>query len=257
MCSSVSVVFFMSYNRNTFIPFIVIYHPLIQANNTLTTGQSDKMQKKQTDFDNWVKEVTMTWKHVESLKGKQTRRNLGILRIIFEAYYSLSMWELALEYLKLTQPDFNSWHNDRVFHERQKENAQMSRRLKFLLEKEYVRKEGAQYRLGFKGFLLMLILDPKLAAEKGRYCEEDVISDIGQDNLPTIDFPEDPFSNEDFVANATRFMEVLKDEAMAAGVSAAMKRKLFGWKVNLDEISSRELIGLFLSQTKRGLKNQV
>jgi hypothetical protein len=214
----------------------------------LTISKVIKMQKKQTNFEIWVKEVTQTWKHIDSLKGKQAKRNLGILRIILESYHTLSMWDLALEYLKLTQPKFNIWEPQTVFYQRQKENAQMSRRLKFLLEKGYVRKEGSQYRLDFKGFFLLLILDPKLVREKGKYCMDDIMEDVGKDNLDSLDLSSllQSGSKSDSWSKATSFADIFRDDAMAAAFSTFMKRRLFGWKVNLDEISKEGLVSVMM-----------
>jgi hypothetical protein len=211
------------------------------------------MLKKQTNFDSWVKEVTATWKHVDSLKGKQAKRNLGVLRILLESNCTLSMWELSLEYLKLTQPDFNSWTRDRVFHERQKENAQMSRRLKFLVEKQYVRKEESQYRPSFKALFLIMLLDPQMLADwKLNYYEPDIEEDLGED-MNKFGVPEDWSSNEDFKNHMKGLTSIFKDPAQGAALSAFFKRRLYGWKVNLDEISTKELIGLLMSQYDKHL----
>jgi hypothetical protein len=191
------------------------------------------MLKKQTDFDKWVQKVKATWKHVESLKGKQAKRNLGVLTIILEAPDSgISMWDIALEYLKLTQPTFNSWSRDRVFHERQKENAQMSRRLRFLADKKYVRKIGSKYTLTAKGIFSIMFFNTKLAIEK-----------------VYGDYKSDPMLLED--PERMAIFSFFTNEDRAAAFSTFIKRRLLKYKVNLDEISPEDLVDFIqLDKTK-------
>jgi hypothetical protein len=183
-----------------------------------------KTLKKQADFDTWVKEVTETWKHIDSLKGKQAKRNLGVLRIILEAPdEGISMWDIALEYLKLTQSNFNSWSRDTVFHERQKENAQMSRRLKFLVNKKYIIKMGTRYTLSIKGVYSLYFFDPKLSIEKG----------LGD------------YKNDPMFAKDPEFLETLTfytNPDRAAAFSTFVKRRLLKYKINLDDISPEALV---------------
>lgn len=210
------------------------------------------MQKKETLFQEWVKEITSSWKHVPSLKGKQAERYLGTLKILVEAKTMLSTWDLALEYLRLTRPKLWSvpeeYRANGIKVARQVENSQMNRSLKFLSEKHYVVKEDTQYRLSFKGFFLLLILDPTEVTERGKFNVDCLKEDLGKDNVDKIvEFGIEPTEEFGKTESVVQFVGSLKDRASADALSAFYKRKLFGWKVNLDDISPSDLANLIIS----------
>jgi hypothetical protein len=198
------------------------------------------MLKKQADFDNWVKKITQTWRqNADSLKGKQAKRNLGALAIILEAtefiggpFSGISTWDVALKYLKLTQPTFNSWSSDRVFHERQKENAQMNRRLRFLADKRYIIKNGSKYKISGKGMLVWFFFDIKFVAEA-------VYGDYRND--PEV--AKDP--------ELLRIISFFTQEDRCEAFSTFIKLRLQKYAVNLDDISPEALVEFLISDVKR------
>jgi hypothetical protein len=204
------------------------------------------MRRKQTEFEAWANEVTAQFKYVPSMKGKHVKRNLAIMRFIATEKKPLSAWDLAFEYLRLTQPQLwqtpPEYRDATIYHERQKENSQMQRRLKFLLNKKYVKKLGSVYRLTAKGVFLLFVLDPSVAVD---FTDSSVLEDLG-DTLKYRQLVDDTAGKYSLEQRQV-FLGTLKDKDMAAGFSFMLKRKLFAWKINLDEIDSKELFNVLFS----------
>lgn len=208
------------------------------------------MQKKGTKIEMWAREKAAEWKHIPSLKGKQAIRNLIILRIIGEKGHPISAWNIALEYLQRTNPKFNDWTADTIYHNRQKENVKVNRRLNFLKEKKYVKKQGSLYNWTSKAFFLMFILDCSIVP-------------IHTDQSLWEDLEENSEKYYSFTAEATSkltdehkkmILKGLKDPAQAVAISAYWKKKLNSFKINLDEIEPKELFKLLFSKFPKPMK---
>ncbi|RLI82364.1 hypothetical protein DRP04_04135 [Archaeoglobales archaeon] len=207
------------------------------------------MQKKQTNFKRWVEEVRRDWKHIPSLKGKQASRNLAILKLL--AIKPMSCWDLALEYLKLTEPDFAYWNPDTVFHRRQVENAKIYRRLQFLVEKEYVRKLGPIYKLTAKGLFFIFALYPPIIENMSFERLNETLNEYKIENAEKVktmlSSPECQLTHEKLEA----LRSSLKDPIVWKTLSYFTKQFLLRYKINLDELSEKDFINVIFEKLEK------
>lgn len=167
------------------------------------------MQEKTTPFQKWYEKHIQECRHIPTFTGKKARNNLFVIYALAckgEASYA-SCWDLALEYVRQTEPNFNNLMPDTVYRKRLAANATLNRSLLTLQLKGYVSKEGTLYKLTKKGVFLVIMLDPNLLMEK----------------VPELAF----------------------DEPISEFVRGALTSLFHSWKVNLDEISEDDLIQLF------------
>jgi len=164
------------------------------------------MQEKTTPFQKWYQKHIQECRHIPTFTGKKAKNNLfAIYALASEG--DASCWDLALEYVRQTEPNFNNLTPDTVYRKRLVANATLNRSLLTLQLKGYVSKEGTLYKLTKKGTLLVIMLDPSLLMKNA---------------------PEEEF-----------------DELTSELVKGILTSLFHYWKVNLDEISEDDLKQLF------------
>lgn len=205
------------------------------------------MQNKRSNFKAWVEKVKAEWKHVPSLKGKQAERNLGILRLL-TVKKPMSAWDLALEYLKLTNEDFQFWNKDKIYHQRQIENAKMNRRLKSLVKNQYVRKLDSIYNLTAKGFFSLMAFDPTICRLMPNYRFNETLTEINLEKPSFLN--ERDLSQQEVQSLKSAFQNQIANETL----SFLIKRVLIAWKINLDDVEERELFHLIFRGLERRIK---
>lgn len=207
------------------------------------------MRGKVSKLEELKNRVSTEWKHIPSLQGKKALRNLFILRQLAIAKSSgLSAWDLALEYLRQTNPNFPFWTEDTVYHERQKENAAMNRRLKFLMEKHYLVKVNSIYMLSPKGFFLIMAVDPSIITLIPNQRFNQVLAEI---NIDKPNFIEDGNLTEEEIASITSsFQDQFKNENLSIVIARLIKK----WKINMDEIDNEEFVKFLLTQVSNQLR---
>lgn len=195
------------------------------------------------------------YNHIPSLKGKRAKRNIFIL-FSLAANGEQSCWDLALDYIKTFRAqDYNRWCKDPhfkaiLYHEQQKENGKLYRLLAYLLRKQYVEKKGSKYSLTLKGYLFAFVLFPETL--KNRIPEILKISDNEiQALLEKVYFPLIPNSNA--LNRFRKFLSNLQEEHLAleffnSAVKATIQHIILDYKINLDEISEKELMNLLYSE---------
>lgn len=165
---------------------------------------------EKTPFQKWFEEHKEECRHIPTFSGKKARDNLFIIYALSSGN-EMSCWELSLEYLKQTVPNFNKLNPDTIYRKRLSVNATLYRSLLTLQLKGYVEKEGTRYRLTTKGRFMILILDPGLVVKS---------------------LPEEERDEFNHLLGLDIFRNILKT--------------IFThWKVNMDEISSDDLFELY------------
>jgi hypothetical protein len=210
------------------------------------------MTQDENSLKEWAKRVRTEWKHVPSLKGKGGDTNLIIVRMLAVSKTPKSAWDLALEYLKRTESKFGFWDENKVYHERQKQNSKMNRRLSFLAQRKYVKKIGSLYTLTLKGAYLITSVEPKiLAVMPEAALNQEVVDTEGLEpdwnQVPTkVRELLGPPSIETVKAvGAQLASNKLKNELHAI----TAKKILLSLKINLDEIEPKELFALLSSRS--------
>jgi hypothetical protein len=160
------------------------------------------VQKKTTPFQKWYEKRIQECRHIPTFTGKKARNNLFVIYAL-ACKGDASCWDLALEYVRQTEPNFNNLTPDTVYRKRLVANATLNRSLLTLQLKGYVSKEGTLYKLTKKGDFLVIMLDPSLLMEK--------------------------------------VLEEAFDELTSELVRAFFTSLFHYWKVNLDEISEDDL----------------
>lgn len=213
------------------------------------------------DFDKWVEQVRIEWKHIPSLKGKQTKKHLFILRTL--TIRDMSCWDLAKAYLEETEPSWSQWIPDTQYHKRQNQNSKMNKRLNFLENKKYVHKIGSLYRLTAKGFFLMLALDPTIIASMSR---TRLNESFGSDYIPEehenfvighgklFAHNGQILTEHEFENLKTILYPLFQDPLQRKVLSYAVKQALISWKVNLDEMTDEEFMRTVVLNMKRKIE---
>lgn len=204
------------------------------------------------NFEQILKRCKSEYSHILSLKGKNAPRIVFILCWL-AAKGEQSCWDLALEYIKTFKArEYAEWCKDPhakaiIYHERQKENSALYRSLDLLMRKNYVEKNGSKYSLTIKGFLLAWILDPETLRNRIPEVLEKSDNEI-QASLERIHFPAIPKSEA--LSGFRRFLKNLYEYPLARKMfksiaEASLQHILRDYKINIDEISEKELINLF------------
>ena len=179
-----------------------------------TFHNSSGVEEMGKDFSKMVECIKKKWGFIPTLKGRQAQYNILAFKVLTEAAEA-STWDLAKEYLEMT----GKWDlldpNGQIV-ERMKKSTVFYRRMKNLLEKKYVDKDGSHFKLTVKGLLLALALFPETFHSS--YMQESLLRIIGRN------------VNKDFPIMIRDF--------------------LFKWKINLDEMPEKDVRQL-LKQIKR------
>lgn len=208
------------------------------------------MEKK--DFDKWVKAVRQQWSHIPSLRGKQVKRNLVVLRSLM--FRDLSTWDLAEKYIELTEPKWPGWSKIQRRGAQVSENASMYKRLKFLQEKNYVRKLGSIHKLTGKGFFLMFGLDPGVVRSMPWSRFNETITEIEFENKPGF-LTERNLTQREIQVLKSSFSNQIRNDVLSYTISR-ISRMLLAHKTNMDEISETELLRLILSKLEKEFKKR-
>jgi hypothetical protein len=198
--------------------------------------------------------IKKEWDFIPSLKGKQAKMNIRIMRLLTKE--PSSTWNLAKAYLEA----FNTWTTmgaDTQYHKRQKQNSVIYKRLKELQKMQYVEKIENKYRLTFKGCFFMVIIDPSVADsihidDKVAMLIHDPSKEPLRSTLNEI-APGLPFNNESFEAVKLAVKNPLANETL----SFVMKRLLQLYKVNLDAIGDATLFEVLIQAVKDQNKSLV
>lgn len=209
------------------------------------------MVQKELDLKEWARKASLEWKHIPSLKGKQAIMNLSILRILATSPTPKSAWDLALEYLKRTESKFSFWDPNMIYKRRMLENSKMNRRLHFLEGKQYVKKLGSIYKLCPKGMFLLLFIDPKIL----RHLSPNFLNDDSVD-VDNVELP------KWFEIGETKKDAFFKDTiegfdcnlVTADTFSFTAKKIVLAYKINMDDISSKDLIELLNEKVRSRIK---
>jgi hypothetical protein len=200
------------------------------------------MREKKKSLIEWAKEASAEWKFIPSLKGKRAVRNLIILRLIATSPAPKSAWDLALEYLKRTDPiKFGLWTPDTLYHKRQVENAKMNRNLRFLEDKRYVQKLGSVYKLSGKAIVLLFAIDPKIL----KHFSPALLNDVSDVDLEKPEWVTRVRSQELLEAMSK---ELDSNTIASDTMSFAARKILLAYKINMDEIDSQQLMELLLDK---------
>ncbi len=224
------------------------------------------MTEKRLELKEWAKKVSAEWKFIPSLKGKQAERNLFILRtLMISKTLGMSTWDMALEWLKETVPNFNRLHPDAIKGKRQVQNAAFDRRLKELEKMRYIRKIGSLYYLTAKGFFMMYIWDPSIVRsmriEKFNTAFSDVMEQRDADFVCGVarNLSLSPDGENMDQKGWNKIQELFSNDITCKTVTAAWKHALLSWKSNVDEMPVADFVQLIFSKVrkvceKKGLK---
>jgi len=210
------------------------------------------MRNERIKLETLVNRLRKEWKHVPSLKGKEAKRNIFILRKI--GIKPLSCWDLALEFLKL-DPKFGSWKKETIYYNRSRENPKIYRRLKFLLEKDYVKKLNSKYDWTLKGFLLVLATDPKFIQNLSPHRLNVDYPEVNVKDVTNIKFGWEDRNLSEKEVQVFKSM-IPKDKVGSEIWSYAIKRLIFGLKINMDEISTKELVKALFTKVQKMAKKR-
>lgn len=195
-------------------------------------------------FEDWLTDVGVKWTHVPGLKGRLAKRNLGILLILIIEGKPLSSYELTLEYMKLTDPNFSHYEKSIRAKKRVFANVVINKRISFLVDNQYLSKlysfRSAVYVLSLKGALLMMSLNPKkkwfLPAVPENSLENFTKEII---NSAEIAYKRLQNNNGNNKLSDTQYHRIIK-----FGMSQKWKNRLYNLKINLDAIDLKELWSL-------------
>jgi hypothetical protein len=183
------------------------------------------------------------WKFIPSLKGKHATRHIFILETLMSKGPK-SYCDMALEYLQL-EPKFSTLNKANQYYRQRSENSTFYKRCRFLEEKDYVKKFGSLYKLSPKGAFLVLAVNPKILGSASR----DFLDDTND-----LQKPEwlSGVNEEDTIKS---FQDGFKSNPIGADVlSFAARKILLAYKINLDEISSKDLFSLLYEKTAAKLR---
>lgn len=183
------------------------------------------------------------------MKGKQAKRHVFILRTL-AIQGPKSCWDLAFESLKC-DPKFSILKKASVYYKRQKENSTFYKRLKFLESKNYVRQLGSIYKLTSKGLCLVFCLDPGIVQLMPNSLFNETFQQINLEKKPTF-LDEGDLTQKEIESFKAAFQNQIKNETL----SFIIRRLLFAWKINLDEIGETELFRLIFTKIEREAKKQ-
>lgn len=183
-----------------------------------------------------MKEIQKEWGFIPSIRGKQARMNIHIMRILC-LKGPASTWELAKSYLE-TRGSWEAWGPDRQYHERQKLNSTIYKRLRNLRKMRYVEKTDSQYRITFKGCFLMVLIDPSIASSvpaNRKVSAQDPVFRAIKQIIPEI-------TPANFSGHFAGVKEVVKDSMASKTLSFLLKTVLQTYKINLDAINDKDLL---------------
>ena len=211
----------------------------------------EKSNNLQTYINEALTEATQKWsKIIPSLKGKHAKHHLAILTLLI-VYGDKSSWDLAKLYLEKVEPQkVKNKTKEAFFHRRTVENSTIYKRLRFLKEKGYVTKTGRTYHATAKAWLLMMFVNPKIAEILPMEQFRRVIDEL-QFDKPMEDFTASFFSCFEPQETVNAFKNLLKDEVATKTLSGFYRNLLWSWKINLDEIESKQLFELIFSHIKK------
>lgn len=212
------------------------------------------------NFEQNLRRIQSKYSHIPSLKGKQASRNVFILCWL-AAKGEQSCWDLALEYIKTFRAqDYSEWCKDPhakaiIYHARQKENTALYRSLDLLMRKHYVKKNGSKYSLTVKGVLLAFTLNPETLKNRIPEILKNPDNEI-QAALESVHFPAIP--NIEALSQFRKFLKKLHEDPLVRKMFKSMaevslQHILLDYKINIDEISEKELTNLFYSEIMKQL----
>jgi len=207
----------------------------------------------ETYLNEALTEAAQKWsKIIPSLKGKHAKHHLAILTLLI-VYGDKSTWDLAKLYLEKIEPQkVKPTDKKGFFYHRMTENSTIYKRLKDLEEKGYVVKIGKNYHATVKAWFLLMFLNPKIIEILPMERFNTTIAEL-QFDKPTEEFASSLFTeNEPVKEEIIKTLQNLVKEPVAAKTwSDFFRNILWSWKINLDEIESKQLLELMFSQIKK------
>lgn len=198
---------------------------------------------------NMRKSSLKKWNFIPSLKGKHAERHVFILSTLAIKGF-MSCWSLALERIK-EKPEFGLWEPTTVYYERQKENSTIYKRLKFLESKKYVRKLGKTYKITAKGFFLIFALEPEIVRLLPDTFFNEPVMNINLKIKPAWLEQRDLSQNE-----IESYKGIFQDSFRNENLSIIIRRCLYSWKINMDEIDEAEFFRLIISKIQKDAKKR-
>lgn len=220
------------------------------------------MQKKGiTEWVKWAEEVKTEWKHIPSLRGKQAQRHIIILRLL-TVNQELSYVEIAKRYLEGVDPDWAELQPDTKYHRYMKESANIYKRMKWLEQKQYVKKVGSTYQITIKGFFLTLALDPRLLASLSisrlKAQSFDVSENSVEQKNKLFESVWGAQEKENIFTNVQgSWAPLLSDPVLRKTMSYGLKQRFLALKINFDEVAPETLPELMFTHIGGPLKKEL
>lgn len=192
-------------------------------------------------------EIQKEYSFIPSMKGKQAKTNIRIMRLLTKE--PLSTWNLAKAYLE-TFDLWNTFGADKQYHERQKLNSIIYKRLKELQKMRYVEKTDNQYCLTFKGCWFMVLTDPSIA--DSIYIDDKMSMKIHGPLKESLKSTIEELASSLPFNRAFKNVKLSMTPLAVKTLSFIMKNVLQMYKVNLDAIDDTVLLEVL----KQAVKDQ-